>query len=116
LCKLQNKKRNNNQQQQSMKLKLTLQDRVLGPTTWTVFTGGTEYRSVLEAAEEECSSEEEGFSKDIEVLPSDARSYSQFPSTVRGRHSQHKAQKLLGSGLINRIKANNPKITYLSDG
>jgi hypothetical protein len=55
-----------------MKLKLTLQDRVLRPTTWTVFTGGAEYHSVLEPVEEECSSEEEGFSKDIEVLPSDA--------------------------------------------
>jgi hypothetical protein len=77
-----------------MKLKLTLQDRVLGPTTWTVFTGGAEYRWVLEPVEEEYSSEEEGFSEDIEVLPSDARTYSQFPSTVRGRHSQHEAQKL----------------------
>jgi hypothetical protein len=55
-----------------MKLKLTLQDRVLGPTMWTVFTGGAEYCSVLEPVEEECSSEEKGFSKDIEVLPYDA--------------------------------------------
>jgi hypothetical protein len=77
-----------------MKLKLTLQDRVLGPTTWTVFTRGAEYCWVLEAVEEEYSFEEEGFSEDIEVLPSDARTYSQFPSTVRGRHSQHEAQKL----------------------
>jgi hypothetical protein len=92
LVQITNKKWNNNQQQ-SMKLKLTLQDRVLGPTTWTVFTGGAEYRWVLEAVEEEYSSEEEGFSEDIEVLPSNARTYSQFPSTVRGRHSQHEAQK-----------------------
>jgi hypothetical protein len=99
-----------------MKLKLTLQDRVFGPTMWTVFIGGAEYRWVLEPVEEEYSSEEEGFSEDIEVLPSDARTYSQFSSTVQGRHSQHKAQKLLGSSLINRLKANNTKITYLSDG
>jgi len=99
-----------------MKLKLTLQDRVLGPTTWTVLTRRVEYRSVLEPIQEECSSEEEGFSKDIEVLPSDARSYSQFLFIVRGRHSQHKAQKNLGSSLINIIQANNAKITYLSDG
>jgi hypothetical protein len=92
-----------------MKLELTLQDCVLGPTTWTVFTRGVAYRSVLELVEEECSFEEEGLSKDIELLPFDARTYSQFLSIVQGRHSQHKAQNLLGSGLINRLKAKNTK-------
>jgi hypothetical protein len=41
-----------------MKLKLTLQDRVLGPSTCTIFNGGAEYCSVLELVEEECSFEE----------------------------------------------------------
>jgi hypothetical protein len=38
-------------------LKLTLQDRVLGPTTWTGFTERTGYHEELELLDEEGDSE-----------------------------------------------------------
>jgi hypothetical protein len=77
-------------------IKLTLQDRVLGLTTWTCFTGGTRYHEELEPLDEEGDSEWRAFSDVMDgFCLSNARSYRQCTTLCEASNQPQLSHRIL---------------------